>query len=165
MRRSECAPSELNEIRPRVEADARNAKAREVARQKLAAALPATNIDDVAKKVGSTPLETTVNRQGYVTGFTGDTSALVDAAMSAKIGEIKGPIVMPDGAVALQVEEQKKVDAKAVNENLASYSEMLRQQQSRDLRTVLLQRLRKESKVEINPLVMQPNRQQQQAGL
>jgi peptidyl-prolyl cis-trans isomerase D len=157
--------SDLSEIRARVEADAKNAKAREIARQRMATALPAASIDDVAKKVGLTALETTVTRQGYVSGFNGDTTPLVDAAMSAKVGEVKGPVVMPDGVVALQVLEQKKVDPKAVDENRAAYADMLRRQQAQSLRTVLLQRLRKESKIDINPVVIQQNRPTQQAGL
>jgi peptidyl-prolyl cis-trans isomerase D len=157
--------TELTEIRQQVEADARNTKARQIAQQKLAAALPAANVDDLAKKVGQTAIETTVTRQGYISGFTGDTSALVDAAMSGKVGELKGPIVLPDGALVLQVVEQKKVDTKAADENRASYGDMLRQQQARNLRTVLLQRLRKESKIEINPIVTQRNAPAQQAGL
>ena len=157
--------SDLNEVRARVEGDARATKARELARQAMAKALPAANIDEVAKKVSLPTLETTVTRQGFVSGFNGDTSALVDAAMSAKVGELKGPIVMPDGAVILQVLEQKKVDPKEVAEQRTAYAEMLRQQQARSLRSVLLQRLRKESKVEINPTVTQRNRAPQQAGL
>jgi len=157
--------AELTEIRAKVEADARSAKARQAAQQKLAQALPAANIDEVAKKAGQTALETMVTRQGYVSGFSGDTTALVDAAMSAKVGEMKGPIVMSDGAVVLQVIEQKKVDPKAVDESRGQYAEMLRQQQARNLRTVLLQRLRKASKIEINPVVMQRNAPPQQAGL
>ena len=157
--------TELSEIRAKVETDARNAKARQIAQQKLAQALPAANIDEVAKKTGQTATETTVTRQGFVSGFSGDTSALVDAAMSAKIGELKGPIVLNDGAVILQVVEQKKVDPKAVDESRAQYAEMLRQQQARNLRTVLLQRLRKESKVEINPVVTQRSTPAQRAGL
>jgi peptidyl-prolyl cis-trans isomerase D len=157
--------SDLSEIRARVEADARATKARELARQKLAAALPAASIDDVAKKTGLTAQETTVTRQGYISGFSGDTSALVDAAMSSKVGEVKGPLVMNEGAVVLQVLEQKKVDPKSVDENRAAYTEMLRQQEARSLRTVLLQRLRKGSKIDINPLVTQRNAPQQQAGL
>jgi parvulin-like peptidyl-prolyl isomerase len=85
--------------------------------------------------------------------------------MAGKVGEMKGPINLPDGAVVLQVIEQKKVDPKAADENRASYAEMLRQQQARNLRTVLLQRLRKESKIEINPVVTQRNAPAQQAGL
>jgi hypothetical protein len=72
---------------------------------------------------------------------------------------------MNDGAVVFQVLELKKVDPKTAGENRAAYTEMLRQQEARSLRTVLLQRLRKESKVEINPIVTQRNAPQQQAGL
>ena len=157
--------TDLSEIRAKVEADARNAKARQIAQAKLAAAMPAANIDELAKKTGQTATEVTVTRQGFIAGFTGDTSALVDAAMAGKVGEMKGPINLPDGAVVLQVVEQKKVDPKAADENRASYAEMLRQQQARNLRTVLLQRLRKESKIEINPIVTQRNPAAQQAGL
>jgi len=157
--------SDLSEIRARVESDARAAKARELARQDLAKALPASNVDDVAKKVGLTAQETTVTRQGFVSGFNGDTSALVNAAMSGKVGQMLGPIVMPDGAVVLQIEEQKRVNPKEASDNRAQYAEMLRQQEARNLRAVLVQRLRKESTVEINPLVTQQNKATQQAGL
>jgi len=157
--------SDLNEVRARVEADARAAKAREFARQDLAKALPAANIDDVSKKLSIAAQETTVTRQGFVPGFNGDTTPLVDAAMSGKVGQLVGPIVMPDGAVMLQIEEQKKVDDKEARDNRMAYSEMLRQQQARDLRTVLLQRLRKESSVDVNPAVLNQGKQSQQAGL
>jgi peptidyl-prolyl cis-trans isomerase D len=157
--------SDLNEIRARVETDARNAKARELAAQTLARAMPAASIDDVAKKTGLTAAETTLNRQGYVSGFSGDASALVDTAMAAKVGDLKGPVVLPDGAVAFQVVEQKKVDKKAADESREAYSEMLRQQQARSLRTVLLQRLRKDAKIDINTSLLQQNRPTQQAGL
>lgn len=155
----------VDEIRPRVEADARTAKALELARQTLAKALPASNIDDVAKKSGLTALETTVTRQGYVSGFRGDVSVLIDAAMSAKVGQMGGPIVMPEGAVVFQVLDQKRVDPKMIDENRASFAEMLRQQEGRNLRTVLLQRLRKQSTIDINPIVTEQQKPQQQAGL
>ncbi|HKB80110.1 MAG TPA: peptidyl-prolyl cis-trans isomerase [Thermoanaerobaculia bacterium] len=156
----------LSEIRPRVEADARVAKQREVARETLARAMPAANIDELAKKAGLTATETTVTRQGFISGFTGDTSALIDAAMSAKVGDVKGPIVLPEGAVVFQVLDQKKVDQKDIEANRAAYAEMLRQQEARNLRTVLLERLRKESTIDINPIVNEQKApQQQRAGL
>ena len=145
----------LAEIRPRVEADARMAKARELATQALQQAMPAPNVDAVAAKVGLSAADTTVSRQGFIAGFNGDTEALVNAAMTANVGEIKGPVPVADGAVVFQVTEQKKVDPKAVNENTAQYSDMLRQQQARELRTALLQRLRKEAKIEVNPKVLE----------
>lgn len=154
------------EIQAKVEGDARNARARELAKGELAKALPAANVDEAAKKLNLTPAETTVTRQGFISGFSGDTSALVDAAMSANIGELKGPIVLNEGAVVFQVTEQKKVDAKDVDQNKASYAEMLRQQEARSLRTVLLQRLRKSAKVDVNESLLQTQKTpQQQAGL
>jgi peptidyl-prolyl cis-trans isomerase D len=155
-----------DEVLPRVEADARNAKARDLAKQELVKALPAANIDELAKKLKVATAETTVTRQGFISGFSGDTSPLVDAAMSAHIGELKGPLAMNEGAVAFQVVEQKKVDSKEADENKTSYAEMLRQQEARSLRTVLLQRLRKGAKVDVNQgLLQQQKGQPQQAGL
>jgi peptidyl-prolyl cis-trans isomerase D len=154
-----------SEIRAKVESDARDAKAREVAKSEMAKALPAANIDELAKKLNVPALETTVQRAGFVSGFRGDTSPLVDAAMAANAGELKGPIALNDGAVAFQVTAQKKVDAKEAEENRVSYSEMLRQQEARSLRTVLLQRLRKSATVDINQNLLQQQQPQQQAGL
>lgn len=146
----------LDEVRVKVESDARMARARELARQKLATALSgAASIDAVGTKVGMTPAETTVSRQGFVSGIPGDTAALVDAAMNAKVGETKGPIVVGDAAVAFQVLELKKVDDKELQTNRAGYMDALRAQQARGLRSVLLQRLRKGAKIEINDQVLQ----------
>ncbi len=155
---------DLSEIRPRVEADARAAKARQLAREALAKTLPAANIDDVAKKMGLTALETTVTRQGYVSGFNGNVTPLIDAAMATSVGSMGGPVVLPEGAVVFQVLEQHRVDPKTMSANLASYEEMMRQQEARDLRAVLLQRLRKQSTIDINPIVTQ-RKQTQEAGL
>ena len=154
----------LDEIRARVENDARMAKARELARQALARAMPAANVDDIAKKVGATAADTTVNRQGYISGFTGDTTVLVNSAMSAKIGQMVGPIVVGDGAVVFQVTDQKKVDPNTIDPSRASYTEMMRRQEARNLRIVLLERLRKESTIDINTALLETH-PQQRAGL
>jgi len=156
--------SDLSEIRARVENDARGAKAREQARLALAKALPAPNIDAVGAKVGLPPTEALITRSGHVAGFAGDISPLVNAAMSGKVGEIKGPIAVNEGAVVFQVVEAKKVDAKAAEENRASYAEMLRQQEARNLRTVLLQRLRKESTIDVNTKLLEQKTTSSQAG-
>ena len=156
--------SDLSEIRARVENDARGAKAREQARSALAKALPAPNIEAVGAKVGLPPTEALITRSGHVAGFTGDISPLVEAAMSGKVGEIKGPIPVNEGAVVFQVVEAKKVDAKAADENRASYAEMLRQQEARNLRTVLLQRLRKESTIDVNTKLLEQQTRSSQAG-
>jgi peptidyl-prolyl cis-trans isomerase D len=155
----------LTEIRAKVEEDARQAKAATAAQTKLAAAVAgAPSVDVVGAKVGMQASEVSVNRQGFVAGFSGDTSALVDAAMSAKLGEVKGPINTGDGAVVFQVIEQKKVTPQELAQNRDQYLGTLRQQQARNLRQVLVQRLRKESKIDVNEKLLQAP-EQQQAGL
>lgn len=141
----------LNEIRAKVDTDARMAKARDVARQALATAMAgAANVDTIAAKIGLSAAEATVSRQGFVAGLTGDTTALVEAAMAANLGEIKGPVLVGEGAVAFEVKEQKKVTPQELAENRDQYLDSLRQQEARNLRRVLLERLRKTSKVEEN---------------
>jgi peptidyl-prolyl cis-trans isomerase D len=157
--------SDLSEVRAKVEADARMEKARLAASQALAKTLPARTIDEVSTKSGIPASETTVTRQGYVSGFSGDTMPLVDAAMSANVGDVKGPVQVAEGAVVFQVLEQKKVDSKSMDENRQQYAEMLRQQEARNLRTALLQRLRKEASVDINDSLLKSQNAQQQAGL
>ena len=156
--------SDLNEVRAKVESDARTEKARQAAAQALAKAMPAKTIDEVSTKSGIPTSETTVTHQGFISGFSGDTTPLVNAAMAANVGDVKGPVVVADGAVVFQVLEQKKVDPKSMDENRTSYAEMLRQQEARNLRTTLLQRLRKEASVDINDALLK-QQAPQQAGL
>lgn len=154
--------SALAEIKDRVEADARQAKAREVARKNLQAALAgASTIDAVSAKVGIPTAEVSINRQGFVAGFTGDVSTLIDAAMTTPVGQVKGPIEVGDGAVAFQVAEQKKVNNEDLAKNRDQYVDTLRQQHARSLRSVLLQKLKKDSKIEINEELLRPPAQQQ----
>jgi peptidyl-prolyl cis-trans isomerase D len=146
----------LEEVRQRVENDAKLEKARALAQQKLAAAMAGVPaIDAVAAKVGLTAQETSINRQGYVTGIPGDTSALVDQVMSSQIGQVKGPVAAGDGVVAFQVIDQKKVTPAELAQNRASYLDMVRQREARSLRSSLLQRLRKSSNVEVNTKVLE----------
>jgi peptidyl-prolyl cis-trans isomerase D len=151
----------LAEVKDRVEADAKQAKGRELARKNLQAALAgATSIDAVSSRVAVPTAEVSINRQGFVAGFSGDTSALVDAAMNTPVGQVKGPIEVGDGAVAFQVIEQKKVNAEDLKKNRDQYIETLRTQHARNLRSVLLQRLKKEAKIEINEELLRPPTQQ-----
>jgi hypothetical protein len=107
---------------------------------------------------------TTVNRQGFIGGISGDTSQLVGVALTSPVGQLKGPITAGDGAVVFQVTEQKRVTDKEMKDNEASYIDMIRSQQARSLRTVLLQRLRKEAKVDINEQAMQSKTKSSQQG-
>ena len=160
----EAGVTALTEIKDRVTQDAKMARARDLARQALAKAMAgAPSVDAVAAKVGLPAADTTVNRQGFIGGIQGDTASLVSAAFAAKIGELKGPVVAGDGAIVFQVTEQKKVTDAELKSNQASYMEMLRTQQARSLRTVLLQKLRKEAKVELNDQAMQSRTKSQGA--
>lgn len=160
----EAGVTALNEIKDRVTQDAKMARARDLARQALANAMAgAPSVDAVAAKVGLPAADTTVNRQGFIGGIQGDTAPLVTAAFAAKIGELKGPVVAGDGAVVFQVTEQKKVTDAELKSSQASYMEMLRTQQARSLRTVLLQKLRKEAKVELNDQATQSRTKSQGA--
>ncbi|HWW59889.1 MAG TPA: hypothetical protein VN181_00850, partial [Thermoanaerobaculia bacterium] len=147
----------LDEIRAKVEQDAKLEKARVSARESLAKAVAgAPNLEAVAAKTGIPTAETTINRQGFISGFNGDASALVNAAMAANIGQLQGPVAVADGAVAFQVTEQKKVTDADLAQNRSSYLDQVRQQQSRSLRAVLLQKLRKEAKIDINQKLINP---------
>jgi peptidyl-prolyl cis-trans isomerase D len=149
--------SPLAEVKQKVEQEARQAKARDAARVALAQALSGvTSIDELAQKSGRPTQEVTVTRQGNIAGFTGDTSALVDAALAANIGELKGPLVVGDGAVAIQVVEQKKVTDKELSDNRAAFLDNLRSQQARSLRATLVKRLRKDADIVINDEITRP---------
>jgi peptidyl-prolyl cis-trans isomerase D len=149
--------SALNDIRPQVEQDLKAEKARLAARDALAQLMAgAATIDDVAAKVGQPAQEATINRQGAVAGFSGDTSQLIEAAMTSNVGQLKGPVVVGNGAVAVQVVEQKKVTEQELTSNRQSYIETLRGQQARSLRQVLIQRLRKDAEIEVNDDITRP---------
>jgi len=143
--------SPIDDVREKVTADARNDKAIQASTQKLQAAMAgAPSVDAIATKLGLAAADTTVRRQGGATGINGDTTKLMDAAMSANPGEVKGPVVAGTGAIAFQVLEQKKVTPEEAAQNRQAYIDQLRQQEARSLRQSLLQRLRKAAKIDIN---------------
>lgn len=156
--------STLAEVRERVEQDLKLQKARDVAKTTLTAMMAgATTLDALAQKVGTPVRDASASRQGPVAGLAGDATELVEAAIAAPVGGIKGPVAVQDGVVAFEVVEQKKVTPQELTEKLAEFLDTLRQQQARSLRASLVERLRKESKVDINEQVVQPAAQQ--AGL
>lgn len=149
--------STLAEVRERVEQEAKRQKAREAASAQLAQMLlGAPNVDAVAQKAGRSASEVTVNRQGNIPGLNGDTSAFVDAALKANVGQVTGPVIVGDGAVVFQVLEQKRVTDQELAENRAAFADRMREQQARQLRSVLVDRLRKTSSVEINDSITRP---------
>lgn len=148
----------LDEIRPQVEADLRQEKGREAARVALAQQMAGKKtLDEIAAAAGQAAREATVKRDGNnVTGIPGDSSALIEAAMNAQVGELKGPVAIGNGAVAFQVVEQKKVTPQELAENRATSVDTLRGQQARNLRATLLQRLRKTAEIELNDDITRP---------
>lgn len=149
--------STLAEVRERVEQEAKRQKAREASSAQLAQMLlGAPNVDAVAQKAGRSASEATVNRQGNIPGLNGDTSAFVDAALKANVGQVTGPVIVGDGAVVFQVLEQKRVTDQELAENRTAFADRMREQQARQLRSVLVDRLRKTSSVEINDSITRP---------
>jgi peptidyl-prolyl cis-trans isomerase D len=159
--------SALQEVRAKVEEDVRMSKAADAAKNALAQMmLGATSVDQIAQKAGLAAQDGSANRQGTIPGITGDVTPLVDAAIAANVGELKGPINVKEGAVAFQVLEQKKVTAQELTANRATFINQMRQQQARSLRQSLVKRLRAQSKIEVNDQLLNPPAQQpQQAGL
>ena len=122
----------------------------------------ATAVDAVAAKVGLPASDTTVIARDS-SAVSPRHDAMVTTAFSAKVAN-SSPVAVGDGAVAFQVTEQKKVTDTELKQNEAAYMDMLRSQQARSLRTVLLQRLRKEAKVEINDELLQQTKATQQGA-
>jgi peptidyl-prolyl cis-trans isomerase D len=149
--------STLADVRERVEQEAKQQKAREAARAQLAQlATGAANIDAVAQKTGRTASEVTVDRQRNIAGLNGDTSAFVDAALKATVGQMAGPVIVGDGAVVFQVTEQKRVTDDELAKNRIAFADRMREQQARQLRAVLVDRLRKTAEVTINDRITRP---------
>jgi len=160
-----AATSPFEDVREKATNDARNEKALEAAKQKLQAAMAgAPTVDAIAAKLGLTAADTTVRRQGGATGIQGDTGTLMEAAMAANPGEVKGPVVAGTGAIAFQVLEQKKVTPAEAAENRQAYIDQLRQQEARSLRQSLLQRLRKTAKVDVNDKLINTQQPSGQEG-
>jgi peptidyl-prolyl cis-trans isomerase D len=147
----------LADVRERVEQDAKRQKAREAARAQLATLMAgAPSLEAVAAKGTRPPQEVTVTHQGTIAGLTGDTGAFVDATLKGTVGQVQGPVAVGDGAVAFQVVEQKKVTDAEMAQNRASFATRMREQQARQLRSVLVDRLRKTAEVEINDTITRP---------
>ena len=104
--------------------DVRRQKAREAARAAAGAddGRRAERRRRSPQKAGQPAQETTVDRQGSIAGLTGDTAALVEAAMNAQRSAASADrSSSADGAVAFQVIEQKKVTADELAQNRAAF--------------------------------------------
>ncbi|HEX6083991.1 MAG TPA: SurA N-terminal domain-containing protein [Thermoanaerobaculia bacterium] len=147
----------MADVRERVEQDAKRQKAREAAKAQLTAMMAgAPTLEAIAAKGARPPQEVTVTHQGNIAGLTGDTNAFVDAALKGAVGQLQGPVAVGDGAVAFQVLEQKKVTDAELAQNRSSFANRMREQQARQLRSVLVERLRKSAEVDINDTITRP---------
>jgi peptidyl-prolyl cis-trans isomerase D len=156
-----AAVTPLAEIRAKVEEHVREEKGREAAKSALAQMMAgAKTIAEVAAKFGGQVRTTSVDRQGTVAGLSGDLTPLVEGALAAKVGGLNGPVTLQDGAIAYEVTAQKRVTAAELTQNKATYMDTLREQHARSLRQVLIQRLRKNAKIDVNPELTQPAVQQ-----
>jgi peptidyl-prolyl cis-trans isomerase D len=155
----------LAEVRTRVEYEAKLQKGRQAAQNAVTAAMAGSpTIDIAASKLGTTVTEANVQRDALISGFNGDVSALIDAAMSGQVGQLKGPVVVDDGAVAFAVIEQKKFDPVEFGKQKETLRESLKQSEAVRLRAALLDRLKKASKVEVNEALMKTGNEQSPAS-
>jgi len=112
---------------------------------------PGATVEDVAKAAG-VKVETpdSFPKAGPVPGL-GTSKALLDAAFGTPVGETKGPVWVPErGAAVFRVLEVSPFDAEAYAKQKAEALERLRQQKAGRLFQALVQRLRTESRIEVN---------------
>lgn len=142
----------LDEIRARVENDARRDKATGVASDRLKAAQQqAGGLDAAGASLDLNVREGAVRRDGSLSGVSGDLGPIVDAAFQAQPGQLAGPFTTPEGALLIEVVEQQKFDPAKFAEERGSLEESMRRSEAMRLRTALLDRLRRNARVELNP--------------
>lgn len=142
--------AELADVKDRVEADARRAKASSSAAAELKAVAGDQPIEAVAKKLGVNLEESTVTRTGPIQQLPGDVSSLVDAVMASTVGQTVGPIAVEQGAVIAKVIEKKEFDPATWAADQVQFTESLRATEARRVETSLLERLRASAKVVTN---------------
>lgn len=149
----------LEEIRPRVESEARIDKAARQAAQAIERARAgAAGFDATAAAIQATPQETSLRAESRLPGISGDQSEIIRSAFEAKAGEVRGPFITPEGAVLIEVLEQQRVTPEQFAEQRDTLQESMRQTEAVRLRTALIERLRREAEIEINPdLIPTPN--------
>lgn len=143
--------SPLVEIRPRVENEAKMAKAREAARGQLEAAHSSGgSLEAAAASLNLTPQEATVTRATSVTGLSGSSQDLITAAIQAETGQTAGPVVVDDGAVLFTVLEQKRYDPAQFAAQKDTLIESIRQNEFRNLRASLIASMREDADLVLN---------------
>jgi peptidyl-prolyl cis-trans isomerase D len=139
----------LAEVRQQVDADVRKVKGREAARAALASAAGGGSIEAAAAAVGAQPAEATVTRQGSLQGA-GSARPVAEAALSASVGEIRGPVLTEEGAVLFKVLEQRKFNQQEFAAERDALVRQMREGEARKLRNALLAKLRRQSNIVVN---------------
>lgn len=148
--------SPLDEIRARVENEAKLEKARAGASQELQGIWSSLgSIDGVGQTLSIAPQEAAVTRMNPVPGLSGSTRGLVDAVFGAKQGQTGGPLIVDDGALVFQVLEERKFDPAQYQAQKQSILDMLRQNEFRNLRVSLIEKLRSEAEVAVNQQLLE----------
>jgi peptidyl-prolyl cis-trans isomerase D len=147
-----AGPAALADVKARVKAEVVKAKQQETALASARAAMaPGATLEDVAKAAG-VKVETpdSFPKSGPVPGL-GASKAFLDAAFGTPVGETKGPVWVADrGAAVFRVLEVSPFDAEAYAKQKAEALERLRQQKAGRLFQALVQRLRADSRIEVN---------------
>ncbi len=147
-----AGPATFADVKARVKADLVGKKQEELALASARSAMGSgATVEDAAKAAG-VKVETpeAFPKAGPVPGI-GASKAFLDAAFSAAVGETKGPIwVAGRGAAIFRVLEVTPFDAAAFEKQKADETERLRQQKAGRLFQSLVQRLRTDSRIEVN---------------
>lgn len=147
-----AGPAAFADVKGRVKIDLVKKKQEETALGAARAALkPGASVEDVAK-AASVKVETPESfpKAGPIPGL-GTPKALLDAVFASAGGETKGPVWVADrGAAVFRVLEITPFDAAAFAKQRAETVDRLRQQKAGRLFQSLVQRLRTESRIEVN---------------
>lgn len=147
-----AGPAAFADVKARVKADLVKARQQETAMAAARSAMaPGASVEDVAKAAGvKVEAPEAFPKAGPVPGL-GAPKGLLDAVFASAAGETKGPVWVADrGAAVFRVVELTPFDADAYAKQKAASLERLRQQKAGRLFQALVQRLRAETKIEVN---------------
>lgn len=146
-----AGPATFAEVKARVIADLTKKRLEEGAIESLKQAMAgAASLEDVAQKLGL-KVETSESfpKAGPIPGLPAS-KALLDAAFAAGVGEMKGPISVTGGAVALRPVEKNDLDRAAFERDKDKLRDSIRGQKANQLLQSLINRRRAEMKIEVN---------------
>ena len=151
-----AGPATFADVKERVKAELVVQRQQETAMAAARAAMaPGATVEDVAKAAGvKVEAPESFPRSGPVPGL-GSGQALLDAAFSAAVGATQGPVWVADrGAAVFRVLEVTPFDADAFAKQKAETVDRLRQQKAGRLFQALVQKLRAETRIEVNRELM-----------